>query len=385
MNRPLRPLALLTVTAAAVLAAGCGAAASPPGAPPAAGALPSLATATATDAGMWAVAVMGGAAAQHNNFWQLFARPAGAASWRLVTPPGVASNGGLVIAPHGGRSLTAAFRPSQRLVFTPLAVTSDFGAGWSSAILDAPLANVPDALAAAPGSARLLALLTDGTVEVSGSGATWTPLVTRRTLAGSGAGARCGLQQLTAAAFSPAGAMLLAGGCAHPGTAGIFADSGGAWRPAGPALPAALAGQPVTVLRLTSTGSGLVAVLQAGTGQSASLLAAWSADGVGRWNLSAPFRLGAAAVAAASFGPAGETAVTLTGGRGLTIAGPGQAWRQLPALPAGTATLAPGPGAALEALAVHGSRLTVWRPGTGDTGWTQVQAITVPIQYGSSG
>ena len=382
MNRPLRPLALLMACAA--LAAGCGAA-RPPATAPAPGAPPSLATSIVTPAGAWAVAVMGGSAARHNNFWQLFARPAGAGGWRLVTPPGVASNGGLVIASDGGRSLTVGFRPSQRLVFTPLAVTRNDGATWSSAVLDAALADVPDALAAAPGSARLLALLTDGTVEVSGSGATWTTLVTRWSLAGSAAGARCGLQQLTAAAFSRAGAMLLAGACAHPATAGIFADSGGTWHQAGPALPTTLTRQPVTVLRLTSTDSGVAAMLQAGTGRSASLLAAWSANGDGRWDLSAPFQLGGARVAAASFGPAGETAITLTGGRGLTIAGPGQPWRPLPALPPGTATLAPGPGATLEALAVHGARLTVWRPGAGGTGWTQVQAITVPIQYGSSG
>jgi hypothetical protein len=382
VNRPLRPIALLT--AAAVLTAGCGTA-RPPGTAPAPGSPPALATSIVTPGGAWAVAVMGGSAASHNNFWQLFVRPSGSVTWRLVTPPGVASNGGLVVAPAGDRSLTVGFRPSQALAFTPLAVTGDDGATWSSAVLDAPLANVPDALAAAPGSARLLALLTDGTVEVSGSGATWTTLATRRTIAASAAGARCGLGPLTAAAFSSSGTILLAGACAHPATAGIFADAGGAWRPAGPVLPAALAGQRITVLRLTSTGSGLVALLQAGTGPSASLLAAWSADNGGRWDLSAPFRLGAAAVAAASFGPAGETAITLTGGHGLLIAGRGQPWRPLPGLPPGTATLAPGPGTALEALAVHGARLTVWRPGAGDTGWTQVQAITVPIQYGSSG
>ena len=47
---------------------------------------------------------MGGSAADHNNFWQLFVRPAGTGSWRLVTPPGVATNGGLVVAsPGAGR------------------------------------------------------------------------------------------------------------------------------------------------------------------------------------------------------------------------------------------------------------------------------------------
>jgi hypothetical protein len=44
---------------------------------------------------------MGGSAAEHNNFWQLFVRPAATGKWRLATPPGVASNGGLVVASPG--------------------------------------------------------------------------------------------------------------------------------------------------------------------------------------------------------------------------------------------------------------------------------------------
>ena len=58
---------------------------------------------------------MGGSAAAHNNFWQLFARPAGSTRWKLATPPGIADNGGLVVADAGGRSLITAFRPSQYL------------------------------------------------------------------------------------------------------------------------------------------------------------------------------------------------------------------------------------------------------------------------------
>jgi hypothetical protein len=383
VRRPLRAVALLL--AVSVLTAACGSAARPPATPPPAGPPPSLATAIVTPGEAWAVAVMGGTAAQHNNFWQLFIRPPGTASWRLATPPGVASNGGLVIAPSGARTLTAGFRPSQDLTFTPLAVTSNDGSTWSTGILDAPLADVPDALAAAPGSSQLLALLTDGTAETSGPGATWTPVVTRRSLASPAAGTRCGLQLLTAAAFGSTGVMLLAGACAHPGIAGIFADTGGAWRSTGPVLPAVLARQPVTVLRLTRTDSGLVALLQAGTGPAASLLAAWSADSGRHWDLSTTFRLASTPVTAASFGPGGGTAITLTGNRGLTIAGPGQPWRTLPALPPGTATLASGPGTAMEALAVRGATLNVWRPGADGTGWTEVQAITVPIRYGSSG
>jgi hypothetical protein len=386
VNRRLRLAPLLAIGA---LAAGCGSAATTPaltpGTPSAAGAPPSLATAVGTSARTWAVVVMGGAAAQHNNFWQLFVRPSSAGSWRLATPPGVASNGGLVIAPAGGRSLTAGFRPSQSLVFTPLAVTTDGGSSWSSSVLNAGLANVPDALAAAPGTGRLLALLTDGTAEISGPGAGWTPLVTRGSLAATGPGGRCGLRQLTAAAFSGTGVTLLAGACTHPGNAGIFALTGGAWSAAGPALPAVLARQPVTVLRLTTTPAGVVALLQAGTGPSASVLAAWSADGGSHWDLSAPYRLGGDAVSAASFGPGSAVAIMLTGGRGVTIGSAGGRWQALPPLPPGTATLAAGPGSAIDALAVSRATLTVWQARPGGTAWTKAQTIKVPVQYGSSG
>lgn len=382
MNQLRRMVCLLL--AVTVLSAGCGSAtrqASSPAAPPAAR---SLATALVTAGGTWAVVVMGGSAAQHDNFWQLFARPAGTASWRLVTPPGVASNGGLVVAPAAGQSLVAGFRPSQDLIFTPLATTSDDGSAWSSSVLDAALADVPDALAADPASGRLLALLADGTAELSGRGGTgWTTLATRRSLTASAAGTRCGLRELTAATFSASGVPLLAGSCSHPGTAGVFASTGGAWRLAGPALPASLARQDVTVLRLIRTADGAVALLQAGTGQAARLLAAWSAGNGSHWALSPQLRLNGATVTSASFGPGGTAGIVLTGNRGQTITRAGS-WRSLPALPPGTATLALGPGGT-DALAVHRTLLTVWRLAPGDAAWSKAQAISVPIQFGSSG
>jgi hypothetical protein len=191
--------------AGTVLSAGCGSAARQAGAP-AAPAPPSLSTSLVTATGTWAVAVMGGSAAEHNDFWQLFVRPAATGRWRLATPPGVASNGGLVVASPGGRSLVAGFRPSQDLSFSPLATTHDNGAAWTPGLLDAALADVPDALAAAPAGGRLLALLAGGEVQLSGPGGTgWTRLATRRALAASPTGGRCGLGRLTAAAFSPSG------------------------------------------------------------------------------------------------------------------------------------------------------------------------------------
>ncbi len=382
-----RPAAALALAAVALLA-GCGSAA-PAASRPAAEAPPAgapfLATSLGPASGTWAVVVMGGSVATRDNFWQLFVRPAGRSTWKLATPPGTPDNGGLVLA-DSSQSVITGFRPSQYLTYTPLIVTRDAGQAWSSAgPLDGALADVPDALAAAPGSGNLLALLTDGTAELAAPGYTsWTALATRRSLAATPAGRRCGLQDLTAAAFAPPGTPLLAGSCGRPGTAGIFAGTGGTWHAAGPAIPAALAGQDITVSRLTQTGQGLAALLAAGTGPAASLLAAWSADDGGHWTLSPPLPLHGAALASASFGPGGAAAVITTASHGEIIASTGSSWRPLPPLPPGTATLAPGPGGTADALAVHRGTLTIWHLAPNAAAWTRVQVIRVPIQYGSS-
>jgi hypothetical protein len=361
MRTPARPAATVVTFAAAALIAGCGSAA--PASPgPAAEAPPSgapfLATSLVTAAGTWAVAVMGGSVASHNNFWQLFERPAGSSSWKLVTPAGVPDNGGLVLA-GTPQSMITGLRPSQYLTYTPLTVTRDGGQAWSSTgPLDAALANVPDALAAAPASGHLLALTASGTARLAAPGYTsWTTLATARTLAATPAGRHCGLQALTAASFSPSGLPMLTGTCSRARTAGIFASTGGTWHAAGPAMPPSLASQPVQVLRLTSTATGTVALLAAGTGPAGSLLTAWSSDSGSHWALSPPFRLNGATPLSASVGPGDTAAVVLNGNRGETITGPAAPWRSLPALPPGTATLAPGPAGGLDALAVHSTIL----------------------------
>ena len=390
MNRPARPAAAALALAAAALITGCASPAHPapgPAAPAPPGGTPFLATSLATAAGTWAVAVMGGATSSHNNFWQLFERPAGSTQWKLVTPPGTADNGGLVVADAGGRSLITGFRPSQYLTFTPLTVTRDGGRAWASAgPLDGALADVPDALTAAPGTGRLLALLTSGAAELATPGYTrWSTLASRWTLGATPPGRHCGLRELTAAAFTPAGVPLLAGMCSHPGIAGIFAAQNGTWQAAGPRLPAALARQAITVLRLTRTASRTVALLKAGSGPAASLLAAWSAGSGSRWAVSPPLKLSGATLTSTAFGPTGAAAIVLNGNRAQTITGPGAAWQPLPALPAGTATLAPGAAGGFDALAVHRATLTVWQLAAGSATWHTTQAVNVPIQFGSSG
>jgi hypothetical protein len=328
---------------------------------------------------------MGGSSAQEDNFWQIFVRPGGAATWRLATPGGVADNGGLVLASTGARSLITGFRPSQDLTFSPLAATSDRGIRWSQGALVSPgLSDVPGALAAGPGD-RLIALTDRGGAELGTRlGARWTRLSSEASLARTVAGRSCGLTSITSAAFTATGTPLLAGTCGKPGTAGIFALHGRTWRPAGPVLPAALSGSDIQVLRLGSAEGVITALLAFRHGAGAGVITAWSEDNGDRWTLSPALRTGALRMRSASLWAGGSAGLVLSGNRGETIAGPTAAWRALPALPAGTATLAKGPAGHVDALVVAHSSMADWRLG-GTTGWSQRQVIGVPIPYGSSG
>ena len=370
-----RAAALLGGTA---LLAGCASAAShSSSAPPAAAAAPLATSMTVTGAGTWAIVAMGGSSANQNNFWELFARPAGSTQWELATPPGVADNGGLV-ASGGDGSLTVAFRPSQGLTFSPLASTSDNGKTWGAGLLDAAVAAVPDALAA--GRGHTLALLDNGTIEqASAAAANWTRLATPDDIATSPAGRQCQVTSLTAVAYTPSGSPLAAASCDRPGIVGIFTRTpAGTWQSIGPTAP----GSPVHVLRLTGTTTGDTALLAAGTGSAASLFAAWTTDGTS-WTTSSALPTGSSQVLASGTGPGSTAWVLLTDGRAAIITGPGAAWRQLPAPPKGTATLGAVSGTTVDALAVNGTSLTVYQLTPGGA-WTKTQSEKVPIQYGSS-
>ncbi len=390
------PAAAVTASLVTAALAGCGSTRVSNTGQPAAPATPSLATSASYPDGTWAVLVMGGSAASHNDFWQVFARPSGKqAAWRLATPLGVASNGGIAVAATGGPSLIAAVLPSQDLHFSPISRSTDGGAKWvADGLLDAPLAATPSALAAAP-SGGLIALTRAGAAEVAGRpGGSWARLTTEHSVASSPAARSCGLTSLTAAGYTAAGSALLAGTCSRGGRAGIFAHGAGGWVAAGPDLPAALAGRPVTVLQLARSGTADVALLQVGTGRTASLLGAWSSGTGSGWQLSAPYRLAgaqprSAAVAGRALGVLLRGADGTTG-RAVTVAGPGAAWQALPALPAGTATLpagamtlAAGPAGGFQLLTARLGQLSVWTAGS--AGWARAQAIKVSIPYGSSG
>jgi hypothetical protein len=386
VRRPARLAAALL--GAGALAAGCGSVPVPAHHAAASASVPaaSMNTSLASGAGTWATVVMGGSAATYNNFWQVFVQPADASPWKLVTPPGTADNGGLVLAAGTGQALITAFRPSQLLTFTPLSETDNSGQAWSAiSPLDAAIAATPAAMALQPGADRLIALTSTGVAEETSAGsAAWHVLGSAQKLAATAAARRCGLRALTAAGWTPSGQPLLAGTCARPGTAGIFAYQAGTWHSVGPELPASLTRQVVTGVRLATIDDQTVALITAGGGAATSLVAAWSSDADAHWTLSAPLSLDGASPASASFGPGGTVAVITRSGTGEVISNGSDSWQSLPGLPVGTATLAPEAGGGVDALAVHAARLTVWQLAPGAVTWAAVQVINVPIEYGSS-
>jgi hypothetical protein len=359
-------LGLVTV---ALAVTGCGSQAATVAAPVTRVSPVPLASSLVTAQGTWAIADIGGSAPGNENFWQVFVRPAGASKWSLVTPPGVADNGGLVAA-GTPTSLVIGFRPSQELTFSPLATTTNAGKDWSPGILNGALASVPDALSIGP-SGQGLALLANGSIETSdnASGGSWTRLTTAGAIAASASGRNCGLSGVEAMSFGPNGSKVVAGTCGRRGVAGVFTDTSGTWQADGPVLPPGYGGVQVRVVRL----SGGTALVTAGT----SLFAAWNQ--AGHWTISAPLA-GAGQPLASGFGTEGSAWVLLGGGRAETISGPGGAWQALPKVPTGTAVLASG--APYEALAVSGATATIWQLNAAE--WTKAQVIKVPLQSHSS-
>ena len=396
--------------------AGCASARAPAPAPAPSAATAPLATSLAQAGGRaWAIVAMGGSAADDNSFWEVFTRPLGSTQWALVTPPGVADNGGLVAAlPPAAQGLDVAVRPSQDLTFSPLAFTGNGGKTWDTGLVDASVAAVPDALAL--GGGRMLVLLGDGAIDqaatsgagipgegVSGaaqpsaSAAAWTRLAAPGAIAGSAAGRDCHVTAVTAVSLTAAGTPLVGASCARPGIAGIFAPAGSGWRAAGPgALRPARRGagqgpQAHRRRRRRDHGAPAGRHRRRRSDQPARRLdrrrhpldrvaAASGERRPGPVVRRRPGRDGG--VGAAGRRPRGDhrRAPGAPGAPGAT----GAAWRSLPAPPHGTAVLAPGPGGALDALAVSGgSALTVFRL-TPAGAWQQTQVISVPVQLGSS-
>jgi hypothetical protein len=340
-----------------------------------------------------------------NTFWELFLRPAGSSTWSLHTPPGVADNGGLVVAVPAAGPVTVGFLPSGLLRFSPVAQSDDAGKTWTPGVLPSALVPTPDALATIPSEKlgppenSMVALATgSGGSVLTGLGdlSTWHTVATIRTLARSVSG--CTVKRITAVAADPsASGPVLGVQCAESGRIGVLFPSAISsasptgttmWSSDGPLLTGGASGN-VTVLRLESTDAGLTGLVGVRSGTAASLVAFWQrAPGAG-WSQSTRLAVPSGwTVRATSTGGGGGQGVSVLLGVGsrlriAEVAGPGSGWLTLPVPPAGTGDIVTE-GAATDAFVVSGSRLGVWAWSTGDAGWHRTQTVTVPVPYGSS-
>ncbi len=354
--------------------------------------------------GTWATLAMGHYDDPLNTFGEVFYRSgcAGASScsggfhWTLATPPGVASNGGIMVAANPDGGLTTGFGVSLDLRFSPLAETADAGSVWTGGILPVALAAVPDALAASGATQRLAlaapAPVANGGVLVSTNDlSTWTRLAGRGAIIPAASAAGCVLGSLSAVAITTQGDDLVAGDCTGGGRAGIF-RVGKSGRPVtvsaiGPPVPSA-DGAEVRVVRLIAIGGVLSALLRQGTGSRSWLELATSTDSGATWTVSP---------SVATSRPVLATGVTATGGFVVLLGGagrgggrgqaavvePGLPWSVLATPPAGAAVISYGTGdGAIEALVPSDSVLDVDRLGAG--GWHRVQELQVPLQFGST-
>jgi hypothetical protein len=325
-----------------------------------------------------------GAQSGANRFWELFWRPTPGAGWTLVTPPGVADNGGLALAP--GPAFLVGFLPSANLHFSPLASTTDGGRTWTPRVLPAGLASTPDSLAVGgDGATAALTSAKGGTVLVEPRGSGWKAVASAHSLASVAAARRCGLDDITAVALAASGALLVGGSCTHAGQIALYAHDGAGWRSAAPQLPRSLARRDVSVLSLSQTATTTFALLDV-TGATDALVTAWSTNGGLRWQQTDPLPLpGGSRLLAAGSGP-GATTYVLTQAKSLSLnaASPRSvSWVALPAPPSGTAAVALGTSDD-HALVVHGAVFADWQLDAGAHTWREIALAKIPIQYGSS-
>ena len=196
-----------------------------------------------------------------NTFWEAFLEPAGSASWVLHTPPGVASNGGLVVGSSPSGPLTVGFLVSADLKFSPVAQSTDGGAHWSPGELPSPLASAPDALAVGPTGETMAVVAGQRVLQSTGDLSAWTTLTSQRAL--KSAAPSCGVADVTAVAYNAAAQPLVGVSCTHPGQVGILVPSTGSWHDLGPSFGSGTA----SVIRLVPTVAGVAGLAQVRSGK----------------------------------------------------------------------------------------------------------------------
>lgn len=314
-------------------------------------------------------------------------------AWRLVTPPGVSTRGGLAGAFAGQADALVGVFAHGTLMFSPLALTRDGGRTWVPEVLPGPLVRSPEALSLnRSGLAR--ALLTPvapagAATSLSGSGsappgvgsasviassnwgASWSTLAGFQSLSGTARGAGCTLAALTGVEVWTSGATTVLGSCRSPGRAVLLTQGrpGGTWRAGALVPPGGRRGAAVLPLWVAESAGASQAGGTAGARGSGAGRSGAGGSGAGRSGAAGPGAVGGGRT------PGGLTvallvsdrrgAAVIVGTQGATAtAGGTWAWSTLLPLgphasapevgvsPQGTWWVLPAPGTAGRQLAV---------------------------------
>lgn len=347
-----------------------------------------LASNVSTPDGSWVDLPMGDLSVATNTFWQVLHAVPGVSHWTVVTPAGVADNGGLVTGASAA-SAVVGFLPSQLLHFSPLAQSSSGGKVWTPQVVPAALQAEPDSLASGSAGTVIAAVAGGRVLEAGAALSHWSALVSATALARRFP--RCGVTTLDAVSVLPTGAPLVATGCARGAVVGIFAKVGGTWTSYGTVLKG-LGRAATDVLRLEASGPVTTALVLVRRGARQSLMAVWRA-GSAPWMTSKPLALPAStSVRASAVGEDGAIAVVVGSGTAESAFSidSGALWGRLAQLPARTKAIAlPSrsatmDGSPIDVFTVNGGALGVYVLTPSGSRWVRTQSLQVAIPYGSS-
>jgi len=124
----------------------------------------------------FSTAQVGWAVVPTRPYWRLVRTTDEGSRWQDVTPPGNASNGGVVMTVVGPTTAVVVFLAYQYIRDSTFAYTSDGGAAWTAGILPNAVSTGPDPMYVL-NSHQIFAVLGSGTVVSSGNGGqTWSAL-----------------------------------------------------------------------------------------------------------------------------------------------------------------------------------------------------------------
>jgi hypothetical protein len=371
---PLLALALVGAVSAVSVVRATSAASSPQPAVP-------LATSLSNGGATFVSVPMGHLSQPLNTFWQLFELTDPAGHWLLDTPPGIADNGGLVVAGESNGAIDVGIRPSNLLHYTATIVENRKGAWSQSAVIPGTVLATADSIAG-PAGAPDAAVSANGSEVLRASGSGWRAVADVRSLSSDG----CHVQAITSIATSADDSLVIGATCLGGTRAGIFTANTGNWRLSGPRLSDLASSHARLVLRLADEGTSTEALIESSTGNGTSVVSSLQPVPGGAWKTSNALSIPSGANIV-SVGPASghsQFVVWSNGRLHAAISGPAR-WRMLPTLPSGTKTLAFPWVKRVDAMSVDGAKLTDWVLNPTGTAWIARQTINVPIEYGSSG